>query len=154
MDEAGHALIADFGHAVVVDDEGFFKNDSEPEFTAQWAAPEILMEGKYTKKTDVFSFAMLIIEVQYGCLRSPRLWPHCRLVQTQAFTDANPFGDHPTTVMLHIVQGERPPRPKYPTITGLVWKLIQRCWDKDPLLRPNAAEVLQVLRKSSVSYPF
>lgn len=154
MDEDGHALIADFGHAAIVNDEGFFKNDTEPEFTAQWAAPEILMEGKYTKKTDVFSFAMLIIEVQYGCLCSPRLWPHCRPVQTQVFTDANPFGDHPTMVMLRIVQGERPPRPKHRAIIERVWRLINRCWNEDPYLRPEVSEVLQELQKRLASHSF
>jgi len=38
-------------------------------YTAQWTAPEILNEqGTYSKKADVFSFAMVMIEVRHGQL--------------------------------------------------------------------------------------
>ena len=52
--------------------------------------------------------------------------------------------------MLATVQGERPPRPTHPTFTENLWKLIQRCWDQDPHLRPEASEILQVLTTPSV----
>lgn len=79
---------------------------------------------------------------------------HRRFNQMQVFTDAIPFSDNtPATAMAGILRGKRPPRPKHPAITGRVWRLIQRCWDKDPRLRPDAAEILQELNESSVSRP-
>ena len=48
----------------------------------------------------------------------------------------------------------RPPRPKHPGVTGPLWKLIQRCWNGDPRLRPEASEVLQILLDSSVFHLF
>ena len=49
-----------------------------------------------------------------------------------------------------MAQGERPPRPTHPTFTSSLWELMQRCWDRDPQLRPEASEVLQVLLTLSV----
>lgn len=66
VDETGRALIADFGHAAVVNNEGIARNDSELEFAVPWAAPETLTSDEFTKLADIFSFAMLIIEVHYG----------------------------------------------------------------------------------------
>ncbi|KAF9642058.1 hypothetical protein BDM02DRAFT_2731187 [Thelephora ganbajun] len=43
------------------------------------------------------------------------------------------------------MQGERPLRPTHPTFTENLWTLVQRCWDHDPHLRPEASEVLTVL---------
>lgn len=70
----------------------------------------------------------------------------------QAFTDAVPFSDRSDHIItMELVQGRRPPRPKHPDLTGRVWRLIQRCWDQDPRLRPEAADILQELRESLVS---
>ena len=72
----------------------------------------------------------------------------------QVFTGAVPFSDHsPIKVMWATTQGRRPLRPTHPTFTGDLWTLMQRCWDHDPRLRPDASEVLRVLTPS-VSDPF
>ena len=47
--------------------------------------------------------------------------------------------------MAGIIDGERPPRPAHPAFTSELWELMQRCWDRDPELRPKASEVLEVL---------
>ena len=64
MDDSGHARIADFGLSMVT------KNiTSTPSArlqhgsTARWAAPELMKRGVYEKEADVFSFAMVMIEV-------------------------------------------------------------------------------------------
>ena len=64
MDDSGHSRIADFGLAMVT------RNlDSKPSTTHQrghtvgWAAPEVMEKGAYSKEADMFSFAMVMIEV-------------------------------------------------------------------------------------------
>jgi hypothetical protein len=52
---------------------------------------------------------------------------------------------------LAIMRGERPPRPTHPALTYELWALMQRCWDHDPHLRPEVAEILQILLTPSVS---
>ena len=64
MDDSGHARIADFGLATVTSNL-----DSEPSttnergYTVGWAAPEVMEKGAYSKEADIFSFAMVMVEV-------------------------------------------------------------------------------------------
>ena len=70
VDADGHARITDFGLAMITQDSvrSAFGDQGH---TARWTAPEILNEeGTYSKEADVFSFAMVMIEV---CYRSPSL---------------------------------------------------------------------------------
>ena len=73
MDIAGHARIADPGIAVATQNLDSIRDASEEDVhSARWIAPEIL-DGRetYSKEADVFSFAMVTIEVRYrwpiGC---------------------------------------------------------------------------------------
>ena len=65
VDDTGHARITDFGFAVVTHNLdimwGALPGDGH---TARWTAPEILTgKGANSKEADVFSFAMVVIEV-------------------------------------------------------------------------------------------
>lgn len=125
VDGLGHALITGFSKAIV-GDQCHGRNDlEEAEHNVQWTAPEVLREGIATKKSDIFSFAMLVIEV---------------------FSGAIPFVGRPyPTAILDIIQGRRPLQPHHPDFTGSLWKLVQRCWNQEPSLRPGAIETLEGL---------
>ena len=72
MDDTGHARIGDYGLAVVIQGLDFEEGaDLRRGHTARWTAPEVLDEKPYSKEADVFSFAMLTIEVCHG--RYPRV---------------------------------------------------------------------------------
>jgi len=74
-------------------------------------------------------------------------------VYSQVFTGAIPFGNATSAVaIMDIMQGKRPPRPTYPTFTEDLWKLMQRCWDPEPHLRPEVSEALQILLTPLVSH--
>ena len=63
MNDSGCARITDFGEATLVKDENSVESDPDvPAFTLRWAAPEVLEGGIISKKADIFSFVMLIIE--------------------------------------------------------------------------------------------
>lgn len=68
LDESGRARITNFGLAAITQDLDYSSSASfDLGDAARWTAPEILKErGAYTKKADVFSFAMVIIEVRYS----------------------------------------------------------------------------------------
>ena len=67
MDNSGSARLADFGLAMVtLNLDSVRSATSQRGFTPRWAAPEILDEGTYSKGADVFSFAMVMIEVGYS----------------------------------------------------------------------------------------
>ena len=67
MDDSGHAHIAGFGHATVTQDLDSMWNISvQRNYSKRWSAPEVLTGGGYSKETDVFAFAMVMIEVRHG----------------------------------------------------------------------------------------
>ena len=67
VDAAGHARITDFGLAMVTQNLDSIRNGSdEYGHSGRWIAPEILNgRGTYSKEGDVFSFAMVTVEVCY-----------------------------------------------------------------------------------------
>jgi hypothetical protein len=74
---------------------------------------------------------------------------HRNLVSLQVYTGAVPFNHSlPAAAMLAIMNGTRPPRPTHSNFTGALWVLMQRCWDQDPLLRPEVSEVEKTIRSS------
>ena len=82
-------------------------------------------------------------------------WLTVILHQRQIFTCEIPFGNISSPMaMLAITQGKRPPRPTHPNFTENLWMLMQRCWDNDPHLRPEASEVLHTLHTLLVSNSF
>ena len=68
VDDTGHARITDFGLATVTQNLDSMRSTSgDLGHTARWTAPEILSEqGTYSEEADVFSFAMVMIEVRYN----------------------------------------------------------------------------------------
>ena len=157
MDDCGHARITDFGLATVTKDAGSEQSTSEDQtHTTRWTAPEILTEqGKRSKEADVFSFAMVMIQVGHGSSAACRALAYHRFVSIQAFTGMVPFhGKPPAAATFDIMRGARPPRPTHPNVTEGLWKLMQRCWDHNPYSRPKVSEVLQVLLTPLVSHSF
>ena len=66
MDASGNARITDFGLVMVAQDLDSLRGGlGECGDDARWIAPEILENrGTYSKEADVFSFAMVTIEVR------------------------------------------------------------------------------------------
>ena len=65
VDASGHARITDFGLSSVTQNMDSIRSASDGQsHTARWTAPEILNEeGTYSKEADIFSLAMVTIEV-------------------------------------------------------------------------------------------
>jgi len=145
VDDSGHARIADFGLATVARNIDSMRSASQHGGSSRWTAPEVLNGGLPTKEMDVFSFAMVMIEVRHR--RSTRgSLTHYLFAPIQIFTGAFPFAKSSTVAAtLTITKGGRPQRPIHPTLTGHLWKLMQKCWDHDPHLRPEISEALKVL---------
>ena len=66
VDAAGHAQLTDFGLSAATQDMYTVRNASgEHDHSVRWIAPEILDDrSTYSKGADVFSFAMVTIEVR------------------------------------------------------------------------------------------
>ena len=156
MDDSGNARLADFGFTTVtLNLESVQSVQCQRGFTPRWTAPEVLDEGPHSKEADIFSFAMVMIEVRHKRQTACRTLAYCHFISTQAFTGEIPFSKISATMaMVVITQGGRPQRPTHPTFTENLWTLMQRCWDHDPHSRPEVSEVLQALLTPSVSLSF
>jgi len=63
----GQARIADFRFAKVITNVGPEETASDQHVeTGYWSAPEILKDEPTSKATDIFSFAMVMIEARHG----------------------------------------------------------------------------------------
>ncbi|CAI2164012.1 4351_t:CDS:2 [Funneliformis geosporum] len=95
-----------------------------------FVAPEVLKGKPYTQASDIYSFSMILWEFVSGI---------------------TPFNDraHDLQLCLSIVKGERPPiveNTPQPYID-----LLKRCWDGDPLKRPTALEISDIISACSTS---
>ncbi|KAI5068346.1 hypothetical protein GOP47_0016691 [Adiantum capillus-veneris] len=100
--------------------------------TTYWRAPEVFkveskkeLERKYTKKADVYSFAMVCYEILTGSV---------------------PFDDGNKLKTLHkrLLRGERPSLPR--TCPQYLSSYIERCWHANPEKRPSFAQISRTLR--------
>lgn len=54
---------------------------------------------------------------------------------------------------MRVLSGQRPDRPKNPNLTDGLWELTERCWEGDPLRRPESSEIVSQLRRAAISQP-
>ena len=100
----------------------FDKKDSKDKIVGviPYLAPEVLSRKPYTKKSEIYSFGMIMWEYTTG---------------------KKPFHDRPHNhiLILDILKGERPQitddTPKFYA------ELMKRCWDHNPENRPTAEEI-------------
>jgi hypothetical protein len=152
LDATDHARITDFGLTTITQNlDSIWSASDDQGHIGRWTAPEILTEAaRHSKEADIFSFAMVMVEARYEWAIRTKFW--LTFSSPQVYTGAVPFSGSPSPMaMLAIMRGERPSRPAHSVLTDQLWTLMQRCWDQDPYLRPEAVEVSQVLLASSVS---
>ena len=76
VDNAGNARIVDFGLTTVTKNpDSVWSSSDQHENTARWTAPEVLNGGGFSKEADIFSFAMVMIEVRCGWCLHAEHWP-------------------------------------------------------------------------------
>ncbi|KAF0715358.1 Aste57867_3415 [Aphanomyces stellatus] len=101
--------------------------------TCRWMAPEILLNSRYTDAVDVFSFGVVLSEldthnVPYTDLRSE---------------NGNPLSD---TAILGLVM-QKQLRPTFSaTCPGWLVALASECMAQEPTQRPKMSEVAYLLR--------
>ncbi|EXX53976.1 Cdc15p [Rhizophagus irregularis DAOM 197198w] len=91
-----------------------------------YVAPEVLRGKEYTQESDIYGFGIIAYEVYTG------LPPYHDIV-------------HDNFLAINICQGLRP-KSNY-EIPQLILNIIKQCWDADPLKRPKANELYELLYK-------
>eukprot|EP00026_Physarum_polycephalum_P003213 Phypoly_transcript_03223.p1 GENE.Phypoly_transcript_03223~~Phypoly_transcript_03223.p1 ORF type:complete len:636 (-),score=101.66 Phypoly_transcript_03223:501-2408(-) len=114
--------VSDFGLARVKD--GAFRVRNPLDITIQ--APEVLKSRptRYTEKSDIYSFGLLLWEIVTG----------------------QPLFENmePKKIAAEVLKGVRPKIP--PSCPEPLSGLMSRCWDEDPQLRPIFQEIVKELR--------
>eukprot|EP01102_Stenamoeba_stenopodia_P013052 TRINITY_DN4173_c0_g1_i2.p1 TRINITY_DN4173_c0_g1~~TRINITY_DN4173_c0_g1_i2.p1 ORF type:complete len:941 (-),score=236.98 TRINITY_DN4173_c0_g1_i2:113-2863(-) len=122
--------ISDFGSARIVD-----FTMSVDVGTPRWTAPEVIAGKDYTKKADVFSFAIVMWEI---------------LAMVPPYND---FKGTSFVLTTKITEGLRPTVPA--TLQHDPYILtMKKCWDTNPIARPSFSEVLAALLQVHDIPPF
>ncbi|CUA74298.1 hypothetical protein RSOLAG22IIIB_11117 [Rhizoctonia solani] len=135
VSDEGIPALTDFGNSILTNASmKFTRSNGESNGTAmtlRWSAAEIIQGSSQTEASDVYSLGMTILEIM---------------------TEKIPYhGKADATVMfLVVLQKEPPARPENMPLgrndTDKLWKLLLRCWAYDPVLRPTAVEVTDVMK--------
>eukprot|EP00038_Savillea_parva_P008404 m.176720 g.176720 ORF g.176720 m.176720 type:complete len:669 (+) comp14224_c0_seq1:86-2092(+) len=108
--------VADFGFARLLDDSGEFQAAKLEKFPVRWTAPEAMSYNKYSIKSDVWSFGILMAEiVTYG--KKPY------------------FGLSNKEVVSKIDKGYRMEKPQ--GCPEGIYKIMLDCWKTEPMDRPT-----------------
>jgi TPR repeat protein len=116
--------LVDFGFAKIANDQGTnlsLRNDGD----AEYGAPECIVGTEYDETVDVFSFAMILLEI---------------------LTDGAPLwgsGKTSFVVMKALSHGDRPLIP--PTAPEFWAKIIRNAWAQSPDSRPMMADIVNLL---------
>lgn len=154
VDGTPHSRIADFGITTVTKNlDSMQPATVQTVHTPRWSAPEVMREENPSRASDVYSFAMIMIEVH-------RVWSTIRVASTyrcpvliQVLSGQAPFSNIKSNylVVMSVWEGKRPPRPENPSCSDCLWSLIKRCWAQDPRLRPDIREVSQTFSSFSLN---
>jgi serine/threonine protein kinase len=94
--------------------------------TIHYMAPECFAGGDLTDKVDVYSFGLILYEIVVGKPVFSR-------------------GESPAAVIALIRRGDRADIPT--TVSQEMQRMIDRCWDNDPNVRPWFGEILLDLKR-------
>jgi len=122
--------VADFGLARVIVDNEYSANQGA-RFPVKWTAPEAIQYGKFTVKSDVWSYGILLMEIfTYGQVPYPGMNNKETIDQVErGYRMANP---------VHIVYPESKTHPKEVAQSqSNVYKIMLECWKADPFKRPT-----------------
>lgn len=118
--------VSDLGLARELD-EGYYLKSGGPK-PYRWTAPEALADNaKFSSRSDVYSFAMLLVELTDGA-KFP-------------FSSIRTNGE----VVNAVRRGERPGRPA--ECSAELFQLMSDCWATDPYQRASMSEVVGRLRQ-------
>eukprot|EP00727_Mastigamoeba_balamuthi_P010557 m51a1_g6123 putative serine threonine kinase (2328) ;mRNA; r:161514-172572 len=134
LSESMQAKVCDFGLTVIAHKHGSTAAQSDDSVLGSllWSAPEIISNGMFSTKSDVYAFGIM-------------LW--------ETVTRALPYRDmNPVLVSANVAEKCLRPEvgPEFESVQPLR-DLMEQCWDASPDARPEFAEILGSLGKAGES---
>lgn len=113
--ERERCKVTDFGMARDVCQENIYERKSKGRLPVKWTASEALLYGRYTTKSDVWSFGIVLYEI---------------------FTiGGSPYPKIDGRKIAHLLsQGYRMPKPRH--VDDTLYRIMQDCWQENPDDRP------------------
>ncbi|XP_073432046.1 proto-oncogene tyrosine-protein kinase ROS isoform X2 [Dendrobates tinctorius] len=132
--------IGDFGLARDVYKSDYYRKKGEGLLPVRWMAPESLIDGIFTTRSDVWSFGVLLWELfalgqqPYQGYSNMEVLHFVRSGQRMDSPDNCPDDIFGNAITTHV--------PFLPVdFTHLTWNLILKCWEQNPAQRPNFAKI-------------
>ncbi|TSM36139.1 Macrophage-stimulating protein receptor [Bagarius yarrelli] len=128
LDEKFIVKVADFGMARDILDKEYYsiQDHKRAKLPIKWMAIESLQTQKFTTKSDVWSFGVLMWEM---LTRGASPYP-----------DVDPYDMTP-----YLLQGRRLPQPEY--CLDSLWRVLLQCWDPEPDFRPTFSVLVKNLQE-------
>jgi cadherin 2 type 1 (N-cadherin) len=116
--------IADFGLARELQPRGYYKKSSEGRLPVKWMSPEALIDSRYTSRSDVWSFGVLLWEIM---TLGGKPWHRKTLHE----------------IVQHLREGTRLEKPCI--CPDQLYYLMLETWNFDSKLRPDFCDVSKEL---------
>ncbi|XP_059572134.1 macrophage-stimulating protein receptor isoform X3 [Alligator mississippiensis] len=132
LDKMFTVKVADFGLARDVFDKEYYsiRQHRQAKLPVKWMALESLQIQKFTTKSDVWSFGVLMWELMTR--------------------GASPYSEvDPYDITHYLLQGRRLPQPEY--CPDLLYEVMLRCWSPNPSERPGFCALIGELEQIMAS---
>ncbi|ELT91659.1 hypothetical protein CAPTEDRAFT_166775 [Capitella teleta] len=121
--------IADFGLSRNIPNDDYYRKTTDGRLPVKWMAPEALFDRKYTVKSDVWSYGVLLWEI---------------------FTlGGSPYPSVPVEKLFDLLlHGHRMEQPPYSTVE--MYNIMLQCWRQSPNQRPSFSHLREDLDRMLV----
>ncbi|CAH3158929.1 unnamed protein product, partial [Pocillopora meandrina] len=118
--------VTDFGMARDVQEDNVYERKTRGRLPVKWTAIEALLYGKYSTKSDVWSYGVLLYEI---------------------FTiGGSPYPRMDGRKIVNLLQeGYRMPKPQH--VDDKLYEIMTKCWKDDPNLRPSFEKLRNKLKE-------
>lgn len=126
LDESFTVKVADFGMARDIYDKEYYsvQDSKKAKLPVKWMAIESLQTQKFTTKSDVWSFGVLMWELMTR--------------------GASPYPDvDPYDITRYLIQGRRLHQPQY--CLDSLWSILLQCWHPEPESRPDFSTLVKAI---------